>query len=219
MEVNMFKIAIFKHTQLRNWDICHTVGPTCVSLCRKSLQHGIWTTVWHSSPLLCHSENADADLIETPRGVRKDGNHRSRGPKYRVDDQTPPSWTTAGDVMTVELCVVERYRAAKHWASRAVVRKKNITDGTSQSTGVGIRASIFNRCNNATLRTRKVPVLHSSCDVITLSHGCAKVAHCVPARWHNFSHYCRPLRQYDVFWAQRSTDRRADSRRCTQISD
>ena len=52
-----------------------------------------------------------------------------------------------------------------------------------------------------------------------LTHGCAKVAHCVPARWRNFSHYCRPLRQYDVFWAQRSTDRRADSRRCTHTSD
>ena len=52
-----------------------------------------------------------------------------------------------------------------------------------------------------------------------LSHGCAEVAHCVPARWRNFSHYCRPLRQYDVFWAQRSTDRRSDSRRCTHTSD
>ena len=31
----------------------------------------------------------------------------------------------------------------------------------------------------------------------------------------NFSHYCCPLRQYDVFWAQRSTDRCADRTRCT----
>ena len=29
-------------------------------------------------------------------------------------------------------------------------------------------------------------------------HGCARVAHCVSARWRNFSHYCRPLRHYDV---------------------
>ena len=43
-----------------------------------------------------------------------------------------------------------------------------------------------------------------------LDHGCAKVTHCVPAQWRNFSHYCRPLRQYDMIWAQRSTDRRAD---------
>ena len=31
-----------------------------------------------------------------------------------------------------------------------------------------------------------------------LGHGCARVAHCVIARWRNFSHYCRPLHQYDV---------------------
>ena len=34
-----------------------------------------------------------------------------------------------------------------------------------------------------------------------LEHGCTRVAHCVPAQWPNFSHYCCPLRQYDVFWA------------------
>ena len=94
-----------------------------------------------------------------------------------------------------------------------------ITDRTSQSAGAEIRASIFNRCNESTVRTRGVPLVHKTCDVITLSHGCAKVAHCVPVQWRNFSHYCRPIRQYDVFWAQRSTDRRAESRRCTHTSD
>ena len=34
----------------------------------------------------------------------------------------------------------------------------------------------------------------------TIEHGCARVAHCVTARWCNFSHYCRPLRQYDVWF-------------------
>ena len=33
-----------------------------------------------------------------------------------------------------------------------------------------------------------------------LDHGCARVAHCVTARWRNFSHYCCPLRQYDVWF-------------------
>ena len=33
-----------------------------------------------------------------------------------------------------------------------------------------------------------------------LCHGRAKVAHCVTARWCNFSHYCCPLRQYDVWF-------------------
>ena len=31
-----------------------------------------------------------------------------------------------------------------------------------------------------------------------LDHGCARVAHFVTAWLRNFSHYCRPLRQYDV---------------------
>ena len=33
-----------------------------------------------------------------------------------------------------------------------------------------------------------------------LYHGCATVAHCVTAWWRNFSHYCLPLRQYDVWF-------------------
>ena len=44
-----------------------------------------------------------------------------------------------------------------------------ITDRTSQSAGAGIRASIFNRCNDATVRTREVPLVHVPCDVNTLS--------------------------------------------------
>ena len=32
-----------------------------------------------------------------------------------------------------------------------------------------------------------------------LGHGCSRVAHCVTARWRNFSHYCPPPRQYDVW--------------------
>ena len=41
---------------------------------------------------------------------------------------------------------------------------------TSQTTGAGIRASIFNCCSNATVRTQEVPLVHASYDVITLSH-------------------------------------------------
>ena len=33
-----------------------------------------------------------------------------------------------------------------------------------------------------------------------LDHGCARVAHCVTALWRNFSHYCRPLSHYDVWF-------------------
>ena len=41
-----------------------------------------------------------------------------------------------------------------------------------------------------------------------LTHGCARVAHCVTARWRNFSHYCRPLRQHEV-WLTCSEHREA----------
>ena len=51
---------------------------------------------------------------------------------------------------------------------------------------------------------------------VGLVHGCVREAHCVTARWRNFSHYCCPLRHYGVFWAQRSTDRYTDRTRCTQ---
>ena len=47
--------------------------------------------------------------------------------------------------------------------------KNFIADRASQSAGAGIRASIFNRCSNATVRTREVTLVHASCDVITLS--------------------------------------------------
>ena len=58
------------------------------------------------------------------------------------------------------------------WISIAAILcafKNLITDRTSQLTGAGIWATIFNRCNNATVRTPKVPLLYASCDVTTLS--------------------------------------------------
>ena len=42
------------------------------------------------------------------------------------------------------------------------ILKNFITDCTSQSAGLGIRASIFNRCNSATVRIREVPIVHAS---------------------------------------------------------
>ena len=48
--------------------------------------------------------------------------------------------------------------------------QKNFTiDHTSESAGAGLRASNFNRCNDATVRTWEVSLVHASCDVITLS--------------------------------------------------
>ena len=46
-----------------------------------------------------------------------------------------------------------------------------------------------------------------------LEHGCARVAHCVTARWRNFSHYCRPLRHYDVWLRVLITEKHWQPRR------
>ena len=53
-----------------------------------------------------------------------------------------------------------------------------------------------------------------------LGHGCARVAHCVTARWRNFSHYCRPLRHYDVWLRVLITEKHWQPRRqqCTETS-
>ena len=47
--------------------------------------------------------------------------------------------------------------------------KNFIIDRTSQTAGAGIRASIFNHYNDVTEKSWEVPLVHSSCDVITLS--------------------------------------------------
>jgi hypothetical protein len=47
--------------------------------------------------------------------------------------------------------------------------KNFITDRTSQLAGAGIRASIFNICNDATVRTQEVPLVHAPCYIIALS--------------------------------------------------
>ena len=54
---------------------------------------------------------------------------------------------------------------------------------------------------------------------MALVHGCARVAHCVTARLMYFPLLLSTTsvwRLIYVFWAQRSTDRCADSTRCTQ---
>jgi hypothetical protein len=43
-----------------------------------------------------------------------------------------------------------------------------ITDRTSQSAGAGIRASIFNSWNAATVKTQEVPLVHAPCYSIAL---------------------------------------------------
>ena len=48
---------------------------------------------------------------------------------------------------------------------------------------------------------------------IDIGHGCARLPHCVTARWRNFSHYCRPLRHYDVWLRVLITEKHWQPRR------
>ena len=73
------------------------------------------------------------------------------------------------DVLTVEPCVAIDLAQLSMNAIGTMfcVFENFITDRKSQFTGAGIRASIFNRCNYATVRSPEVPLVHASCYVIT----------------------------------------------------
>jgi hypothetical protein len=49
----------------------------------------------------------------------------------------------------------------------AIVQEDNT--GTKHPAGAGIRASIFNSCNDATVRMQEVPLEHAPCYIIALS--------------------------------------------------
>jgi hypothetical protein len=51
-----------------------------------------------------------------------------------------------------------------------------ITDRTSQSAGAGIKASNFNSCNAATVRTQEVPLVQPPCYSIALSRKRSRFA-------------------------------------------
>ena len=150
------------------------MGPIFVScvieVCRLGLE-----SLRHLSPPLCHSENADDDRTGISWGIWKDENYWVQGLGYRVDDGwTPPSWTPAGDVLTIKSCVaIDLAQLTMYSIGAMLCGFKNFTtDHTSQLAGAGIRASIFNHCNNAIVRTQEVPLVQASCDIITLPRTC-----------------------------------------------
>ena len=80
-------------------------GNNFCTLCRRSLLPGIGTTVTLISSSLSfwkHWRWPDRNFLR----YKKIGNHGARVPGCRVDDdETPPSRTPAGDLLTVEPCV------------------------------------------------------------------------------------------------------------------
>ena len=83
--------------------------------------------------------------------------------------QHKPSWlrytTKCTSISLVRTVIWTRNsrNASPVWALCSVHSK------TSQSAGAGIRVSIFNSSNDATVRTREVPLVHATCDVSTQS--------------------------------------------------
>ena len=67
------------HIHHQNWDICHIVGSTFVTQCRRKLPPGIGTTVTLISVSLSFWKRR-LDRTRISWGVRKDGNHWVRGP-------------------------------------------------------------------------------------------------------------------------------------------
>ena len=53
--------AIFQHSHHQSWDICHIVGSTFLSLCRRTLPHVNGTSVWQTSSAHHHCQNVHED--------------------------------------------------------------------------------------------------------------------------------------------------------------
>ena len=87
--------------------------------------------------------------------------HRARGLDYRVDGKHLPAELLQKmclpSIRVWPSVIVEQDNTdIKH---PALLVQNLITDRTPQSAGAGIRASNFNRCNDATVRTREVPLV------------------------------------------------------------
>ena len=82
--------------------------------------------------------------------------------------KTPPCRTTAENVFTIQpYVIIDLAQLTMNFDRRyALCIQKLYHRYTSQPVGAGIRTSIFNRCNDYTVITREVPVVHASSDVI-----------------------------------------------------
>ena len=135
--------AIFQHIHLHDWGISHTVRSTFVSsvveVCRLRLEP------------MC---DIHLRLSSWKRWRWPDRNFLRCKKRWKsLGARSGLFWMARRNFCNVSLCAFKNF-----------VRHR-----TSQSAGAGIWDSIFNRCNDATVRTQKVPLVHASCDVITLS--------------------------------------------------
>ena len=146
-------------------------GTNFVSLCRRSLPPGIGTTVTLISASLSFWKCwcwPDRNFLRCKKKMEITGRDVwiigwlmiKHLPAELLQEMCWPSSRVTIDLAQLTMNFDQRvmFCAFKHF----------IIDRTSQSAGAGIRTSIFNRCNDANVRTWEVPLVHTSCDVITL---------------------------------------------------
>ena len=103
------------------------------------------------------------DKVPTPEPGEfiTSSNHWARGPGIRVDDNwTPPQPNSCRSCVNRRAVVaIDPTRLTMNFDRRyALCIQTLYHNRTSQSTGAGIRAFIFNLCNDAIVRTRGIPV-------------------------------------------------------------
>ena len=149
----------FNVFHIRNWDISHSLGSTFIPLCRRSLPPGIGITVWqsmsfwkrwrwpHKNILRCMKRwttiaNADSMRLALCSGVSCFGTHLAHN--FLNNRCSVTICTTRGGKSAGNDC----WHSWRWFSIDATLCafKNFITDRSSQSAGVGIRNSNFNRC-------------------------------------------------------------------------
>ena len=169
-------------TYLRNWDICHIVGnnfffPCDVEVSRLGLEPVRARTPctyfprWHSllefrltDPLWRQcidccliSGVVCANLVSSPVMIQSRNSSPSHGTAAEMSKLTPCD-------LLLFWCQVTMFGAFNYFDL------PHFTVGGSWNK----KTSIFNRCNDTTVRTREVSLMHASCDVINLSRKCSR---------------------------------------------
>ena len=149
----------FQHIQLRNWDICHTVGPMFISCVVEVYRLGLeplCDTHLHLSVILKTLTLTGQEFLEVKEKTEITG-HEVRTIGWMIIKHLPAE-------LLQEMCCLSCCVWPWTWPSWLIsidavlcAFKNFITDRTSQSAGAGIRASIFNRNNDAIVRAREVP--------------------------------------------------------------
>ena len=157
----------FQHIYLLNWDICHIVSPTVVSLYRRNLPPEIGITVTLISASLSFWKRwrwPDRNLFRCKKIWTRIVNADLHALCFVFWCQLlwHPSGAQFSEQQVLRENFVQQGAGSDWWHSWRLISigamfyafKNFIRDRTSQLLGAGIRASNFNHCNDATVKTR-----------------------------------------------------------------